>query len=257
METSRGATVCSSGSASGVEAPDAADPLPALEDGEVLVAVAAKDQRGADAAEAPADDGDRGTAASLAARCGACRASTVATVGDGIARASGGGSYPQLMHGGAAIVDVTFEERYWYPDDGGVVWLAGYQLVDPDSGQYLARDAAELSERGLRVAGVAGAGRHHGDALRSELAVPGRPLALRRDPGNPHDRNAIAVHTAGGEQVGWVPRELAVELAPDLDAGRPWSAVILRERRPSPREPRTGLTMLLASAPAIELRARG
>jgi hypothetical protein len=161
------------------------------------------------------------------------------------------------VHGGAAIVEVTFEERYWYPDDGGVVWLSGYQLVDPASGQYLARDAPELAERGLRVAGVAGAGRHHADALRSELAAPGRPLALRRDPGNPHDRNAIAVHTAGGgEQVGWVPRELAAELAPELDAGRPWSAVILRERRPSPREPRTGLTMLLAPAPAIELRAR-
>jgi hypothetical protein len=162
------------------------------------------------------------------------------------------------MPDGAAIVEVAFEERYWYPDDGGVVWLSGYQLVDADSGQHLGRDAPELSERGLRVAGVAGAGRHHADALRSELAAPGRPLALRRHPGNPHDRNAIAVHTAdGGEQLGWVPRELAAELAPELDAGRPWSAVILRERRPSPREPRSGLTMLLASAPAIELRTRG
>jgi hypothetical protein len=32
-----------------------------------------------------------------------------------------------------------------------------------------------------------------------------------------------------------------------------WSAVALRERRASPRDPRTGLTMLLARAPAIEL----
>jgi HIRAN domain len=159
------------------------------------------------------------------------------------------------MHHGAAIVEVTFEERYWYPDDGGVVWLSGYQLVDPDSGQYLARDAPELSERGLRVAGVAGAGRHHADALRSELAAPGRPLALRRDPGNPHDRNAIAVHTAdGGEQVGWVPREVAAELAPEIDAGRAWSAVVLREQRPSPRDPRAGLTMLMAPDAVIELR---
>jgi hypothetical protein len=155
------------------------------------------------------------------------------------------------------IVDVAYEERYWYPDDGGEVWLAGYSVVDPVSGAYLARDAPALTERGLRVAAVAGAARHHADALDSDALAPGRPLALRRDAGNPHDANAIAVHPAGGgEQAGWVPRELAAEIAPDLDTGRPWSAVVLREQRASPRDPRSGLTMLLAAAAAIELRER-
>jgi hypothetical protein len=154
-------------------------------------------------------------------------------------------------------VDVVFEERYWYPDDGGVVWVAGYHVVEPGSGRFLGRDAPELAERGLRVAGVAGAARHHAAALASEAVAPGRPLALRRDPGNPHDPHAIAVHPAGGgEQVGWVPRELAAELAADLDAGRSWAAVVLRERRDTPRDPRTGLTMLLAAAPAVDLRIR-
>jgi HIRAN domain len=157
----------------------------------------------------------------------------------------------------AITVDVGFQERYWYPDDGGAVWLAGYQLVDPDSGDYLARDAPELADRGLRVASVAGAGRHHAAALESADVGPGRPLRLRRDVENPHDPNAIAVHPAdGGEQVGWVPREVAAELAPEIDAGRPWSAIVLREQRPSPRDPRSGLTMLLATAPAIDLRVR-
>jgi HIRAN domain len=153
-----------------------------------------------------------------------------------------------------AIVDVTFDERYWYPDDGGVVWLAGYQVVEPESGRYLGRDAPELASRGLRVAGVAGAGRHHADALAAEDVGPGRALELRRDPGNPHDPSAIAVHAPGAAQVGWVPREIAAELAPALDAGEPWAAVVLREQRASPRDPRTGLTMLLAPAGAIELR---
>jgi hypothetical protein len=156
----------------------------------------------------------------------------------------------------ALAVDVTFEERYWYPDDGGIVWIAGYQLVEAESGRYLARDAPELAARGLRVAGVAGAGRHHAAALESDAAAPGRPLELRRDPQNEHDANAIAVHARDGEQVGWVPREIAAELAPDLDAGRLWAAVVLRERRASPRDPRSGLTMLLAPAPAIELHTR-
>ncbi len=153
-------------------------------------------------------------------------------------------------------VEAALEERYWYPESGGAVWLAGYQLVDPESGQYLAREDPRLAARGLRVAGVAGAAAHHAEALAAEDVSPGRPLALRRDRGNPHDANAIAVHGIGGAQVGWVPRELAAEVAPDLDAGRPWSALVLREQRASPRDPRTGLTMLLAPAPELVLRAR-
>lgn len=156
-----------------------------------------------------------------------------------------------------AVVDVRFEERYWYPEEGGIVWLAGFAVVDPATDRSLARDDPALAGRGLRVAGVAGAARHHAGALASAAAAPGRPLRLRRDPTNEHDANAIAVEVAGGEQLGWVPRALAAELAGDLDAGRPWSAVVLREQRRSPREPRTGVTMLLARAPAIELRGAG
>jgi hypothetical protein len=149
------------------------------------------------------------------------------------------------------LVAAVFEERYWYPDDGGQVWLAGYTPV-ADDGRYLGRDDPELTARGLLIAGVAGAARHHAEALeRPEL---GAPLTLRRDPANEHDPNAIQV-LAGDEQIGWVPRELAAELAPELDDGRTWAAVALREQRPSPRDPRTGLTMLLAPDPVIELRA--
>jgi hypothetical protein len=155
-----------------------------------------------------------------------------------------------------ADVAVSYEERYWYPDDGGIVWMAGYSLVDPASGRYLARDAPELAERGLVVAGVAGAARFHDDVLQSPEAAPGCELTLRRDPGNEHDPDAIAVLISGAEQLGWVPREHAAELARDLDAGGPWSAVVLRERRASPRDPRSGLTMLLAAADAIALQAR-
>lgn len=154
------------------------------------------------------------------------------------------------------VIDVAVQEQYWYPPDGGVVWVAGFQPVDPDTGAYLARDAPLLAERGVRVATVAGAA-HHGAGLASEGADPGRPLVLRRDRSNEHDAHAIAVHTAGGEQVGWVPRELAAELAPLLDAGGAWTAIVLRERRASPRDPRTGLTMLLAPAAAITLRRTG
>jgi hypothetical protein len=152
-------------------------------------------------------------------------------------------------------VQAVYEERYWYPDEGGEVWLAGYSLVDPDTGRFLARDDPSLAARGLRVSGVAGAAAHHQEAVGREDVGPGRALELRRDPANEHDPNAIAVYPAGGgEQVGWVPRELAAELAGDLDTRQPWAAVVLREQRRSPRDPRHGLTMLLAPVPAIELR---
>jgi hypothetical protein len=152
-----------------------------------------------------------------------------------------------------ARVTVSYDERYFYPSAGGVLWLAGYQVLDEATGRYLARNAPELAERGLRVAGVAGA-RHQPGGLDSEALAPGRPLVLRRDPDNEHDPHAIAVEPAdGGAQAGWVPAEVAVDIAPDIDAGRPWSAVVLRERRDSPRDPRTGVTMLLAAGPAIEL----
>jgi hypothetical protein len=167
---------------------------------------------------------------------------------------SGTAPVPEVESIQPVEVEAGYEERYWYPDDGGQVWVAGNQLVDPESGRYLARDAPEHAARGLHVAAVAGAGRHHAEAIASSDAVaPGRPLELRRDPDNEHDPNAIAVH-AGGEQVGWVPRELAAELAPELDEGRPWSAIVLREQRRSPRDPRHGLTMLLAPEAELELR---
>ena len=105
---------------------------------------------------------------------------------------------------------------------------------------------------------MAGSAAWHGEALASDAAAPGSPLVLYRDPSNEHDPNAIAVHLAlTGEQLGWVPRELAAELAPELDAATAWSAMVLREYRASPRDPRTGVTMLLARDDGpLELRAR-
>ncbi len=131
------------------------------------------------------------------------------------------------MAAAPAIVDVELEERYWYPDDGGIVWVAGFMPVDPESRRFLGREA--LREQGLVVSGVAGAAAHHDDVLQTDGGQPGAGLTLRRDPGNEHDANAIAVHTVDGGQLGWVPRELAADLAPRLDAGEEWTAIVLRE----------------------------
>ena len=141
------------------------------------------------------------------------------------------------------IVEVERQERYWYPDDGGEVWVAGFQLVDAE-GRFLGR--GELPDA-LKVTHVAGA-IHRPEALASELADPGEPLRLRPEPDNPHDPSAIAVDLADGTPVGYVPREYTLDVVG-------WSALVLRERRRSPRDPRDGLTMLLSREP-VELRIR-
>lgn len=47
--------------------------------------------------------------------------------------------------------------------------------------------------------------------------VPGE-ASLVRDAANEHDPNAIAI-LAGGTHVGYLPRELAARVAPEIDAG--------------------------------------
>jgi hypothetical protein len=110
-------------------------------------------------------------------------------------------------------------------------------------------------ERGLHVSGVAGAAA--GTARRS---TPSPPLPARRSC-SPATRPTSTTPTRSraprpdrrAARLG--PRDLAAELAPSLDAGDPWSAVVLREQRASPRDPRTGVTMLLAAdAGPVELR---
>ncbi|MFD1739565.1 HIRAN domain-containing protein [Bacillus salitolerans] len=45
------------------------------------------------------------------------------------------------------------------------------------------------------------------------------PIVLKRDPQNVHDRNAIGVYTSTGNSIGWIPREVAVFLSPEVDNG--------------------------------------
>ncbi|MGK2913886.1 MAG: HIRAN domain-containing protein [Porticoccaceae bacterium] len=54
----------------------------------------------------------------------------------------------------------------------------------------------------------------------------GDRVVLSRDHGNSHSENAIQVMTDGGDQIGFVPEDDAVELAPLLDSGHIYSASI-------------------------------
>ena len=151
-------------------------------------------------------------------------------------------------------VRVEYDERYWYPDDGGVVWIAGYQVVDRETGRYLARDAPELLEQGCTWRAWPAPERTMPTRSRRTRVAPGGALELRRDADNAHDPERDPGPPERRRRAGRLGAPRARRGARAGAGRRPaWSAVVLREQRRSPRDPRHGLTMLLAPADRIAL----
>ena len=101
------------------------------------------------------------------------------------------------------------------------IWLergeSGFWLRDAATG-----DALKWDDPRVRVVKVAGAS-YRADALQDEAFAPGRRLALVREPENEHDPNAVAVYDADRRlQAGYVPAEVAPELAGDEQAVSLW-----------------------------------
>jgi SWI/SNF-related matrix-associated actin-dependent regulator of chromatin subfamily A3 len=68
------------------------------------------------------------------------------------------------------------------------------------------------------VASVVGSTFYHGAGNLLQRLRPGNPLRLVRQPQNKYDKNAIGVFWSN-TQLGHIPRALAAELAPLIDAG--------------------------------------
>jgi len=66
---------------------------------------------------------------------------------------------------------------------------------------------------------IGGKYRSAADRRRAAQLTDGEILRLERDPKNPADPNAVKVVTFDGHHIGFIPRTLAAELAPKLDAG--------------------------------------
>jgi HIRAN domain len=101
------------------------------------------------------------------------------------------------------------------------IWLergeSGYWLRDAASG-----DAMKWDDPRVRVVKLAGAS-YRAEALQDEAFEPGRRLALVPEPQNEHDPNAVAVWDADRHlQAGYVPAEVAPELAGDEQAVSLW-----------------------------------
>ena len=118
------------------------------------------------------------------------------------------------------IVDVAFEERYWYPDDGAI-WLAGFQPVDPVRAATWPATLRCRPRPARQLGWPARCPPRRRPGRRRVHAGPAAEAGPRA--GQPARPNAISVDAAGDRQAGWVPRELAAVLAPAIDAGEPYS----------------------------------
>lgn len=93
------------------------------------------------------------------------------------------------------------------------------------SKDYLGDGALGLEEAGAfhtKVAGVTFEGRQ---TIIQSLS-PGQPLMLQREPSNPHDPHAVRVLTDGGQQIGYLSARVAARLAPTMDSGVRYSAIV-------------------------------
>jgi hypothetical protein len=81
-----------------------------------------------------------------------------------------------------------------------------------------------------KVFDLVGEGRHNpdGTSRQEELleSEPGERVEFVREPDNPADPNAILVQSCRGIGIGYIPRDEAVALAPAIDEGRPYVALL-------------------------------
>ena len=105
-------------------------------------------------------------------------------------------------------------------------------------GDYM-MESAQDSDRSImfytKIAGVTfdnvGANTQNRQRIISELCRKGElragtELTLKRDPQNPYDTNAVAVIAPDGRQLGYLPREVAGRVSPDIDAGAHYTAFV-------------------------------
>lgn len=85
-----------------------------------------------------------------------------------------------------------------------------------------ASSASRNVEFHTKVAGVSFDGRQR---IVRQTRV-GENLSLVRDPNNPYDRNAIMVLNSRGNQLGFIPKEIASDLASDMDSGSKYIATV-------------------------------
>ena len=92
---------------------------------------------------------------------------------------------------------------------------------DFDGEDYYEEEESE-NEFNTKVVGVTFEGRQR---YIRRMSV-GEDVTLERDPSNIHDKNAIKVINKGGYQIGFISRDLAEKMAPNMDNGIKYKAEV-------------------------------
>jgi hypothetical protein len=97
-------------------------------------------------------------------------------------------------------------------------------------GELLPAEMANLEVEDHYVIRVAGVSHQNDDgSYRQEIlsrCKPGEMRRLLRQPGHRHDKNAVQVLRQNGEMLGFIPKNEARLMAPEMDRGRRYVAVL-------------------------------
>lgn len=138
------------------------------------------------------------------------------------------------------LVDSGDRLSVWSPLDGGV-------LLNPKG--------TGLRRFGL-IATYSRGSKYNAAAFRAADLRKGRPVELRREPHNPHDRNAVALFAPGArEPFAYVQKGRAPAIARRMDAGESMAGVSLRG--PGPRRDDDTAFLLLGSAADLAALRQG
>lgn len=160
----------------------------------------------------------------------------------------------KIMHSCVAgYVDTILEEMTffyrWMGEERGTVQLMRGHRNQWELHEHLGFKNAPLSEKTIQAihatvdpqlavidplfgrplllaTSVAGTPHHQPESIRFSLSE-GEEVSLLREPDNPHDRNAIAVFSAMGAKLGYIPRHKNRSLARALDGGETPVAIIV------------------------------
>ncbi|WP_445942219.1 HIRAN domain-containing protein [Pseudonocardia sp. T1-2H] len=112
-----------------------------------------------------------------------------------------------------------------YRDQSGEELL---RLCEDKTGLLIAPKNRYLSSIGIYSSQLRGEKYNESGSSSGDFS-PGAPVRLVREPGNPHDRNAIAVYDiTGAHRAAYVDRLRARLIAPILDAGGALDAIAIR-----------------------------
>lgn len=139
-------------------------------------------------------------------------------------------------------------ETEWFESHGGEgdSYSRGYQLLGPRGGEYGGLSEmlpSKWGAAGMQLVFAVGVTHRPKELARPEFA-PGQPVALIREPNNPHDKHAIAVFDASRQiQLGYIPRDVANGLQNVVDTYRGY---VLREHIDKRSRKRVGVKLIIA-----------